>query len=64
MKRRMKNEILKEVWAAKDALAAKYNYSIDELFRDLREREKTSGRRYVDLSQPSRKSRGKRLAHV
>ena len=56
----MKNEILKEVWAAKDSLAAKHHYNIDELFQDLREREKTSGRRYVDLSKPARKGAAKK----
>jgi hypothetical protein len=58
----MKNEILKEIWAVKDALAAKHHYSIDELFRNLCEREKTPGHRYVDFSQPHRKSRVKKLA--
>jgi hypothetical protein len=60
----MKNEILKEIWAVKDAFAAKHHYSIDELFRDLREREKTSGHRYVDFSQPRRRSRAKKVAHA
>jgi hypothetical protein len=53
----MKNEILKEIWAVKDALAARHGYSIDALFEDLRAREKTSGRRYVDFSKPTRKRR-------
>jgi len=53
----MKNEILKEIWATKDALAAKYGYSIDAMFADLRVREKTSGRHYVDFSKPARKGR-------
>lgn len=57
MNRVMKNEILKEVWAAKDALAARHGYSIDALFADLRAREKTSGRRYVDFSNPARRTR-------
>ena len=60
----MKNAILEEIWRVKDALAAKYNYDIDAMFRDLREREKTSGHRYVDLSKPRRKSRAKKLAHA
>jgi hypothetical protein len=51
----MKNEILKEIWAVKDSLAAKHHYNIDELFQDLRQREKTSDRRYVDLSKPAHK---------
>jgi hypothetical protein len=52
----MKDEILEEVWRAKDALAAKYNYSVAAMFADLREREKTSGRRYVDLSKPTKRA--------
>jgi hypothetical protein len=60
----MKNEILKEIWRAKDALSAKYNYDVDAMFRDLREREKTSGHRYVDLSKPRRKSGVKKIAHA
>ena len=39
--------VLKEVWKAKDKLAAKYNYDVDAMFRDLQERQKTSGRKYV-----------------
>lgn len=50
----MKDEILEEVWRAKDALAAKYNYSVAAMFADLREREKTSSRHYVDLSKPAK----------
>jgi hypothetical protein len=60
----MKNEILEELWRVKDALAKKYNYDVDAMFRDLREREKTSGHRYVDLSKPRRKSRLKKVAHA
>ena len=44
-----------EVWRTKDRLAAKYNYSVAAMFADLREREKTSGRHYVDLSQPAKR---------
>jgi hypothetical protein len=60
----MKNEILEEIWRVKDALAAKYNYNIEAMFRDLREREKTSGHRYVDLSKPRRKAGTKKAAHA
>jgi len=52
----MKDEILEEVWRTKDALAAKYNYSVAAMFPDLREREKTSGRHYVDLSKPGKRA--------
>jgi hypothetical protein len=60
----MKNEILEEIWRVKDALAAKYDYNIDAMFRDLRAREKTSGHRYVDLSKPRRKTGVKKAAHA
>ncbi|MBI5386601.1 MAG: hypothetical protein HZA90_18170 [Verrucomicrobia bacterium] len=56
----MKDEILEEVWKAKDALAAKYNYDIHAMFRDLREREKTSGAKYVRLKPRKLKVAGKR----
>ncbi len=39
--------VLKEVWKVKDALAAKHNYDVDAMFRDLRQIQKTSGRKYV-----------------
>jgi len=60
----MKNEVLEEVWRVKDALAAKYNYDVHAMFRDLREREKTSDHRYVDLSRPRRKPRAKKIEHA
>ena len=56
----MKNEILEEVWRIKDALAAKHNYDIHAMFEDMRKREKTSGRRYVDLSKTAPKRAPKR----
>lgn len=55
----MKNEILEELWRVKDELAAKHNYDINAMFRDLREREKTSGHRLVDFSKPRRKPQKK-----
>ena len=39
--------VLKEVWKAKDKLAAADNYDIDVMFRNLQARQKTSGRKYV-----------------
>jgi hypothetical protein len=56
--------IVAEVRKVKERLAAKFNYNIDAMFRDLREREKTSGHRYVDLSQPRRKAGVKKAAHA
>lgn len=39
--------VLKEVWKAKDKLAAKSKYDVDAMFHDLEKRQKTSGRNYV-----------------
>ena len=41
--------VLEELWKTKDALAAKHNYDVAALFRDLRKREKAPGRKYVRL---------------
>jgi hypothetical protein len=56
--------IVLEVRKVKERLAAKFNYDIDAMFRDLRAREKTSGHRYVDLSKPRRKTGVKKAAHA
>ena len=53
-----------EVRKVKERLAAKYNYDVGAMFRDLRAREKTSGHRYVDLSNPPRKAGVKKAAHA
>ncbi len=49
MKTTIKDAVLEEVWKAKDTLAAKFNYDVDAMFRDLQAREKTSKRKYVRL---------------
>ena len=64
MKTPAKNDILEEVRRIKDALAAKHNYNLDAMFSELREREKTSGRQYVDLSKPRKKVAGKKAARA
>jgi hypothetical protein len=45
-----KDLVLREVWRAKDTLSAARGHSVDKLFADLREREKRSGHRVVNLS--------------
>ncbi len=45
-----KDLVLREVWCAKDALAAAHGGNVDKLFDDLQEREKLSGHRIVNLS--------------
>jgi hypothetical protein len=55
--------VLREVWRAKDALSAARGHSVDKLFEDLREAEKNSGHRMVDL-QEQRKKPAKRMARA
>ncbi len=45
-----KDLVLREVWRAKDALSAARGHSVDKLFDGLREREKHSSHRVVNLS--------------
>jgi hypothetical protein len=49
----MTDEIIREVWRAKDELAKQFNYDIDALAAELRKREKESGRRIVNLETES-----------
>lgn len=45
----MKDEIIQEVWQAKDKIAAKYQYSVAALVQHLHAQEQKSGKRVVDL---------------
>jgi len=45
----MKDEIIQEVWRAKDAIAAKHHYDVRALVKHLRERENESKVPVVDL---------------
>ena len=45
----MKDEIIEEVWKAKDAIAAKYNYDIRALGAALQASEKKSKAKFVNL---------------
>ena len=55
------DEVLQEVWRAKDALSAARGHSVEKLFADTRERQKHSGHRVVNLSK-SKTSRRKAVA--
>jgi hypothetical protein len=41
--------VLREVWHAKDTLSAARGHSVNKLFAGMREREKHSGHRVVNL---------------
>ncbi len=42
--------IVEEVRRVRDAHAAKFNYDPDAIFRDIKEQEKRSGRKYVSVA--------------
>jgi hypothetical protein len=54
--------IVAEVREVKERLAAKFDFDVVAMLRDQQNREKTSGRRYVDLSRPQQKSAMKKKA--
>jgi hypothetical protein len=45
----MTDEIIREVWRAKDEVAKQFNYDVNALAAELRKREKESGRKVVNL---------------
>jgi len=45
----MTDDIMREVWRAKDELAKKFNYDPEALAAELRRRQKESGREVVNL---------------
>jgi hypothetical protein len=45
----MKDEILEQVWLAKDAVAKKYGHDVQAMAKALRKREKTSKAPVVNL---------------
>ena len=54
----MNDPIVDEVRRIRDAHAARFNYDLDAIFRDIKEREKKSGHQFVSgvarLSMPNR----------
>ena len=46
----MTDEIIQEVWRAKDELAKEFHYDFDALAEELRKRERESGRKVVNLT--------------
>ncbi len=47
MPKRPTDPIVDEIRAVRDAHAARFNYDIDAIFRDIQTMEKTSGRKFV-----------------
>ena len=45
----MNDPIVDEVRRVRDAHAARFNYDLDAIFRDIKEQEKKSGRKFVSF---------------
>jgi hypothetical protein len=45
----MTDEIIKEVWKAKDTISARHHYDVRRLVEHLRSEERASGARVLDL---------------
>jgi hypothetical protein len=48
----MNDPIVDEVRRVRDAHAARFNYDLDAIFRDIKEQEKKSGRTFVSFTPP------------
>jgi hypothetical protein len=51
----MTDEIIREVWRAKDDLAKQFNYDMEALAAELRKRQKESGRKVVNLENDAKR---------
>jgi hypothetical protein len=52
----MKDEIIQEVWKAKDAIAERYHHDLAALVKHVRDRERRSSAKVVDLHATRRAS--------
>ena len=50
MKTKRNDPIVAEVRAARDKHAAQFGYDLNEIFRNIREQQQSSGRKYVRYS--------------
>lgn len=48
----MNDPIVEEVRRIRDEHAARFNYDLDAIFRDLKEQERLSGRTFVTITEP------------
>jgi hypothetical protein len=48
----MSDPIVDEVRRVREAHAARFNYDLDAIFRDIKEQEKKSGRKFVSFTPP------------
>ena len=52
----MNDPIVDEVRKVRDAHASRFNYDLDAIFRDIKEKEKKSGREFVSFPPPQTES--------
>jgi len=52
----MENEILEELWKAKEQVAAEFEYDIDKLITCLKDKQKSQKADVVDLSKENKKA--------
>ena len=50
METRQTDPIIAELRAVREAYAARFDYDVDAMFKDIRARQEASGREYVRLS--------------
>ena len=53
----LKDEIVEEVRAAREAYAARFNYDLAEMYKDLKAKEKAHSRNIAVLQPPGRRWR-------
>lgn len=59
----MADEVITQMRRIKDELAARFGYDLDALFRFLEQRQRDSGRRFVNLTKrPKKRSRSRARA--
>ena len=56
----MTDEIIREVWRAKDRLAKEFDYDVGALAAELRKRQKQAGRKVVNLAKDRTKQAAER----
>jgi hypothetical protein len=52
----MADEVLQEIRCIKDEFAVKFNHDVDAMFRYLKQCERESGRRYVNLTKKPKRA--------
>ncbi len=59
----MKDEIIRELWATKDAIAQENQHNVKQLIHSLRAKEKAAGVRTIDLCAQTQRAQKTVHAH-